>query len=90
LKNNMTAIRDLEKRVSVIEKRNIRVELDKRWETSWVRRLAVIIFTYVAIGLYLQFIHVADPWLNAIVPAVGFFLSTLTLSVIKKSWMKGK
>ncbi len=86
----MTTLSDLERRVSVIEKRNTRVELDKRWETSWVRRVAVIIFTYVAIGMYLQFIHVTDPWLNAIVPAVGFFLSTLTLSVIKQFWMKEK
>ena len=86
----MTTLSDLERRISVIEKRNTRVELDKRWEVSWVRRLAVIIFTYVAIGLYLQIIHVANPWLNAIVPAVGFFLSTLTLSVIKQSWMKRK
>ena len=86
----MVTLSDLERRISVIEKRNNRVEWDKRWETSWVRRLAVIIFTYVAIGLYLQIIHVANPWLNAIVPAVGFFLSTLTLSVIKQSWMKRK
>ncbi len=86
----MTALQDLERRVRVIEKRNTRVELDKRWETSWIRRLAVIIFTYVAIGLYLQIIHVTNPWLNAIVPAVGFFLSTLTLSVVKQYWMKGK
>lgn len=86
----MTTLQDLEQRITGIEKRNTRVELDKRWETSWVRRFAVIVFTYVAIGLYLQIIHVANPWLNAIVPAVGFFLSTLTLSVVKQYWMKGK
>ena len=86
----MTTLSDLERRISVIEQRNTRVELDKRWETGWVRRITVIIFTYVAIGLYLQIIHVANPWLNAIVPAVGFFLSTLTLGIIKQYWMKGK
>lgn len=86
----MVTLQELEKRIGAIEKRNNRVEWDKRWETSWVRRLAVIMFTYVAIGLYLQIIHVANPWLNALVPAVGFFLSTLTLSVVKQYWMKGK
>ncbi|MFZ2025295.1 MAG: hypothetical protein WAV51_03370 [Microgenomates group bacterium] len=86
----MVTLQELEKRIGAIEKRNNRVEWDKRWETSWVRRIAVIMFTYVAIGLYLQIIHVANPWLNALVPAVGFFLSTLTLSVVKQYWMKGK
>lgn len=86
----MTTLVELEKRVIAIETRNNRVERDKQWETSWIRRISLIIFTYIAIGLYLQIINVANPWLNAIVPAVGFFLSTLTLSVIKNHWMKEK
>jgi len=86
----MTSLINLEKRIVAIEERNNRVERDKQWETSWIRKVMLIVFTYIAIGMYLQIIHVVDPWLNAIVPAVGFFLSTLTLSVIKQYWMKGK
>ncbi len=86
----MATLHELEKRIQAIEKRNIRVEWDKQWETSWVRRIALIACTYIAIGMYLQIIRVADPWLNAIVPAIGFFLSTLTLRALKYYWMKGK
>lgn len=84
----MVNLAELEKRIQAIEDRNTRVERDKQWETSWVRKLVLIVCTYVAIGLYLNAIHVQDPWLNAIVPSVGFFLSTLTLPIVKQYWME--
>lgn len=80
--------RTLEERVSEIEKRNQKVELDKAWETSYVRRLLLMVFTYLAISLYLKFIVGIDPWLNAIVPSIGFLLSTLTLPFFKDLWKK--
>ena len=64
------------------------VEKDKIWETSWTRRFLLIVFTYLAIGFYLQAININNAWLNAIVPAVGFLLSTLTLPFFKKLWMQ--
>jgi len=84
----MSSIQRLEERVLEIESRNKRVELDKTWETSWTRRILLFLFTYIAIGLYLNVINVNDPWLNAIVPSVGFLLSTLTLPFFKKLWEK--
>jgi len=47
-----------------------------------------MIFTYLAIGVYLVVIKIPNPWLNAIVPAVAFMLSTLTLPFFKKIWLK--
>jgi hypothetical protein len=78
----------LERRVAVIELRNRKVEEDKAWETSYARRALVAVFTYFAIGAYLAAIGVADPWLNAIVPAAAFMLSSLTLPFFKKLWLK--
>lgn len=78
----------LEKRIDDIESRNKRVETDKAWETSWTRRLLLILFTYLAIGFYLNAIKVSNPWLSAIVPAVAFILSTLTLPFFKELWVK--
>lgn len=86
----MTTIQELDKRVSQIEERNKRVETDKKWETSWVRKIILIVCTYLAIGFYLHVIMVSEPWLNAIVPTIGFFLSTLTLPVIKNIWLRKK
>lgn len=84
----MTNTSELEKRIERIERRNSKVEVDKTWETSWTRKLLLIIFTYLAIGLYVMAINVSQWWLNAIVPAVGFLLSTLSLPYFRKLWEK--
>jgi len=83
----MASLRNLEKRVAAIEGRNARVEKDKGWETSFARRGLLALFTYAAVGAYLAAIGVRDAWLNAIVPAVAFMLSTLTLPYLKKVWL---
>lgn len=80
----------LEDRVKIIEERNKKVELDKTWETSYTRRALIVIFTYLAIALYLKFIVGINPWINAIVPTIGFLLSTLTLPFFKSIWLKIK
>ncbi|MFA5026224.1 MAG: hypothetical protein WC503_06995 [Candidatus Shapirobacteria bacterium] len=84
----MSEIAEIKKRLQKIEERNRRVELDKTWETSWVRRFLVLILTYILIGTYMNAINVEDPWLNAVVPSLGFLLSTLTISWIKILWLK--
>ena len=82
----MTNLNNLEKEILLIKARNKRVETDKAWETSWTRKFILIIFTYFGIGFYLRAINIDKPWLNAIVPSVGFILSTLTLPIFKKIW----
>jgi hypothetical protein len=79
---------ELEKRVASIELRNNRVEDDKAWEVSRARKLLLLVFTYVGIGLYMWVIEVKNPWLNAVVPTIGFWLSTLTLPYFREWWLK--
>lgn len=81
---------DIELKIINIEERNRRVEADKTWETSWTRRLLLSAFTYLAVALYLRAISVPRPWLNAIVPAVAFMISTLTMPWFKSVWMKSR
>lgn len=78
----------LEEEIQAIKNRNSSVETDKAWETSLTRRFFVAIFTYLSIGIYMWAIDIGRPWLNAIVPTVGFLLSTLSLPYIKKIWTK--
>lgn len=78
----------LEKELNSVRERNRRVEDDKAWETSWTRRSLIALFTYLALGLYLWAIRIPSPWLNAIVPTVGFLLSTLTLPWFKRRWLR--
>ena len=84
----MLTLEKLEQRIHKIEQRNNRVENDKSWETSFTRKILLIIFTYFSVGLYLNAIQVERPWINAIVPALGFLLSTLTLSFFRRLWEK--
>jgi len=79
---------NLENRLKAIESRNTRVEADKAWESSWFRRGLLTLFTYLAISLYLSAIRIDRPWLNAIVPAFGFMISTLTMPFFKKRWLR--
>ena len=81
-------IKKLEKRIVDIEKRNKRVEGDKTWETSTLRKILIILLTYIFAVLYLKIADTTNPFFGAVVPCVGFFLSTQTLDVIKKKWLK--
>ena len=80
---------DLEERIKNIEKRNKRVELDKRWETCWTRRLCIIILTYIIVISYTYLIRKYDYiFLSSLVPVIGFTLSTLSLRMARKIWEK--
>ena len=83
-------IKELEKRISEIEKRNKKVEGDKAWETSLLRKVLIIILTYIFAVLYLTIADTTNPFFGAIVPCAGFFLSTLGINVVKKIWLKNK
>ena len=83
----MASITALEKRVAAIERRNVKVEADKAWETSYSRRGLLVLFIYLAVGIYFWATSMPSPWLNAIVPAAAFLLSTLTLAYLKEIWL---
>ena len=80
---------DLEKRIKDIEERNKRVELDKCWETSWTRKICIMILTYIIVIIYSYLIRKYDyVYLTSLVPVIGFTLSTLSLKAIRKVWEK--
>ncbi|MBP9667311.1 hypothetical protein KBD87_00685 [Candidatus Saccharibacteria bacterium] len=81
-------MKDLEKRIAALETRNKKVEADKAWETSWTRRIAIALLTYVIVCTYFAVVIHIDPWLNALVPVIGYLLSTVTISIVKKSWLR--
>ena len=80
----------MEERIKQIEDRNKRVEIDKAWERSFARIATISIITYVVAVTFLYIIDVSNPFLNALVPVLGFILSTQSLPFIKKLWMKNK
>jgi hypothetical protein len=79
-------LNSLQKEIAAIKLRNQHVETDKAWETSTTRKVSVAVLTYLIILLFFVVIKVENPLINAIVPTLGFLLSTLSLPIIKKLW----
>ncbi len=68
---------NIEQELENIKKRNKRVELDKSWETSWTRKICIMILTYVIVVIYSYLIKQYDNiLLSSLVPVIGFALST--------------
>lgn len=84
----MNKIKYLEEEIRRIKERNKRVEADKTWETSKTRKILIFIFTYIVVTSFFLFANIPNPFINSIVPAVAFVLSTLTLSFFRKIWLR--
>lgn len=86
----MEEIEQIKRDIEEIKERNRRVEKDKAWETSITRKVLVAILTYIVVILFFFFAKLPKPFLNAIVPTIGFLLSTFSVSFVKKVWLKNK
>lgn len=85
----MKDLEELEKDVEEIKERNKRVELDKKWETSYTRKIFICILTYIVVVIYSNMVNKANNiFLSSLVPVIGFFLSTLSLKLVRKVWEK--
>ncbi len=84
----MASIEELEKEIADIKARNTRVEADKAWETSWTRKLVIFALTYTVIVIFFFVASLPDPFVNAVVPSVGFLLSTMTVTLFKTWWLR--
>ncbi len=78
----------MKEEIESIKERNKRVETDKAWETSKTRRVIIAIITYLIIVIFLFTINAPNPWLSALIPMIGFLLSTLTIPILKNIWIK--
>lgn len=79
---------DLEMEIGAIKERNARVEADKAWETSWERKAMIAAFTYLLSASILYFINAPAPLINALIPTLGYLISTMTIRVFEESWKK--
>ena len=80
-------LKEIEQEINQIKERNKRVELDKKWETSWTRKICIMILTYIVVVIYSYIVRNYDKiFLSSLVPVIGFTLSTLSLKYIRKIW----
>lgn len=84
----MATLEELQQEIADIKVRNQRVEADKAWETSWARKFVIIVLTYIVIVSFFLVAELPKPFINAIVPSLAFVLSTLSVTVFKKTWLR--
>ena len=84
----MDKIAMLEQEIQRIQARNQKVEMDKAWERSSLRRITLAALTYIVVVLFFCMTQSPHPFINALVPTLGFILSTLSVSLLKTMWIK--
>ena len=80
-------LNSVEDRLELIESRNKLVEENKAWEVSKYRVVFITFLTYVVIMMTMKFLHFSNPFTAALIPALGYFLSTLSLGVIRRRFI---
>jgi hypothetical protein len=84
---NDPSFQNLHQRLEAIEERNARVEADKAWERSAVHIGIVACTTYIVATVFLLSAKLPHPFLNALVPTIGYILSMQSLPILKKWWI---
>jgi len=79
---------NIEQEIKKIKERNKRVEQDKAWETSKTRKVSIAVLTYFVMVLVMYSLKMDSPFIGAIIPTLGFTLSTFSLDFIKEYWKK--
>lgn len=78
---------EIEKQLEIIKQRNARVEANKAWEASRVRIASICLVTYIFACVLLWALGAEKFWLDALVPPLGFFLSTRSIRLVKRWWI---
>lgn len=81
-------LESLNEEINKIKDRNAKVEAEKAWEISIMRKVFIMISIYVIIALVMLFLNFDKPFLNAIIPTCWYLLSTLSISILKKRYIE--
>jgi hypothetical protein len=81
-------MQNIEEEIINLKLRNKKVDLDKKWETSLTRKSVVALLTYCSMIILMSVLKTQNPFLDAIIPTLGYLLSTLSLGFVKNRWIK--
>lgn len=79
---------NIEEEIEKIKFRNKKVETDKAWETSCTRKVIIAFATYIVMICVMYVLKMENPFISAIIPTLGFILSTISANLVKKFWIK--
>jgi len=80
----------IKQQIKNLEKRNEHVELNKARETSTFRTVIITVVTYVVLALFFYVAELPNPFIGAVVPTIGFVLTTLSFPFFKDYRIKHK
>ncbi len=88
-------IQSLDQRLSNIEEMTQKLvlidkyyQLQTAWEKSAMRTILIAITTYILSAIFLYILNFQYFYINAVLPTVGFMLTTLSIPFIKRIWIK--
>ena len=81
-------MKNLESEIRKIKKRNQQKDLEKAWETSFFRKAVIAVLIYGLIVIFFYLTESPAPLKNALLATICFLLSTLSLKLFKKFWVK--
>lgn len=79
-------LEELEQEIKTIKERNKRVELDKKWETSWTRKICICILTYIVVVIYSYIVRNYDNiFLSSLVPVIRIYVIYFIFKIYQKN-----
>lgn len=82
----MDEIKYIKEEIAIIKARNKKVEADKAWEISLFRKVLIAFLTYFTFVIFFISVDFQKPFINALVPTLAYFISTLSIPFFKKIW----
>jgi hypothetical protein len=74
----------LKKEIENIKERNKRVELDKKWETCWTRKICICILIYIVVVAYSYIVRNYDNiFLSSLVPVIWIYIIYIIFIIFK-------
>ena len=80
----------LQKEIDELHQRNYEKDRGKEFESSYTRVIFLMFVTYWTLFGYMALIGTSRPFLDAIVPTVGFNISTWSLPHVKELWIQAR
>lgn len=81
-------LKELANKISSMDHRNRIRDYSKEFEGSLMRIIMIMVLTYAILSVYMLLAGLDRPWISAIVPTVGFQLSTVSLPSIKNCYVE--
>jgi len=88
LAENRETIKSMTTRLSNAQESQLLRAYNEEFAGSWIRIGLLMMVTYVVLSLYMNLVQVDRPWVNAVVPTVGYQLSTLHLPCFNHFYVK--